>query len=83
MYARSPWPQRRDDAQAVEIVAALPTVARASERRESPIRARSHRVDTLCSPVLEVGEPKEDRPQQLQGSPEGYALARQTVRRQF
>ena len=37
--------QRRGVAQAVEIMAALPTVGRASERRESPIRARSHRVD--------------------------------------
>ena len=34
----------RDDARAVEIVAALPMVARASECRESPIRARSDRV---------------------------------------
>jgi hypothetical protein len=32
-----------DDTQAVEIVAALPMVARASECRESPIRAGSYR----------------------------------------
>jgi hypothetical protein len=44
MMPEGPWLQG-DVAQAVETVAALPTVARASERRESPIRARSHRVD--------------------------------------
>ena len=33
-----------DDTQAVEIVAALPMVARASECRESPIRAGSQSV---------------------------------------
>jgi hypothetical protein len=42
----SPWPQRRDVAQAVEITAPLPTVARSSERRENPIRARSRLGDT-------------------------------------
>jgi hypothetical protein len=59
MYARKSSLNGQVVAQAVDITAALPTMARASERRESPIRARSHRVDTLCSPVLKVGGTKE------------------------
>jgi hypothetical protein len=42
MYARESLASTADDARAVEIIAALPTVARARERRKSPIRARRY-----------------------------------------
>ena len=78
----SPRPQRRDVAQAVEITAALPRVAR-GERHEIPIRARSHRVATLCGPVLKVGGTKETASNNYKAPLKAVAQARQIVGNNF